>query len=777
MFSDGIIETQPNVYTKMYPLHDTNFQICSTEDQTNIFNLYSELLNSINTDTTFEITINNRNIDMELFQQQTLIPYRGDTIDEYRDEMNDLLKEKLLQGRNNIKREKYLTVSLKASSYKDATIEFAKMDAKIGKSIKDIVNTDVSPYSTMERLNILYDIMNLDTEVSFNTKIQNKDGLDVNNISLESLKKMGLTPKDAIAPSCFLFDKDYFEMGNKYARILYMENLPSFLKSDVLIDISDAPYNMLTSVHYHSMSMNDAVKLIKHQIININANVIAAQKKAFKNNYSPELISSDLQKAQEEAKLLLQDVTSRNQKLFFVSTIVMPIADSLEELDIITRDIQSRVAKHLFNLKILSYQQEDGFCSALPLANNKLSTDRLLTTEAASIFIPYSVKEFANKDGFYYGLNAVSKNMILYNRKNANNANGFILGTPGSGKSFAAKMEIINAILGTGDDVYIIDPDREYRPLMEMLGGETIKISLGGNNHINPFDMDINYAGEDNPLALKSDFIQGICETIAGGKFGLSASQISIIDRCVSMVYQPYMEAMERRKDPNFTFDPSITPTFEDFYELLLAQPQQEAHMLALAIENYAIGNQDLFSHHTNVDTSSRLITYDLKDIGSNKMKELGVQICLNDIWNRIMTNRLKGKYTWFFIDEFYLLTQSESSANFLQKVFKRARKYGGIPTGITQNVEDILAQNQSRTMLSNSDFVMMLRQAPLDRKELADLLHISSAQLAYVTNSGQGQGLIYTGDTIIPFINQFPTNTKLYKAMTTKFSELSENS
>ena len=773
-YDKGIIETTPGIYTKMYPLYDINFQISSADEQTSIFNLYGELLNSIDSNVSFEVTINNRNIDMHTFEDNVLLDYHGDNLDVYREEYNQILKDKLLQGKNNLKRDKYLTVGVKASNYESACEEFKRMDTKIGAAIKKIVHVEPTPYDTIDRLSILYDILNLDSQIPFNTKIKQSDGLTKDSISLKELQKMGLCSKDAIAPSYMKFEKDHFEIGDKFARVLYIDNLPAFLKTDVLIDIADSPFNMLTSVHLEALPMDKAVKLIKHQIVNINANVISAQKKAIKNNYSPELISADLLRAQEEAKELLTDLTGRNQKMFFATFVVMHFADSLDELNAATKDIQNRVSKHLFNLKTLQYQQEMGFAAALPLAENKLYLKRLLTTEAASVFIPFSVQEFNKQDGMYYGLNAVSHNMILYNRKNANNANGLILGTPGSGKSFAAKMEIVNAILNTDDDVFIIDPDREYAPLMELLGGETIRISIGGKNYINPFDMDINY-DEDDPVALKSDFIQSLCETVIGGKFGLSSVQKSIIDRCVRMLYQPYLQEMATRTDKSKTCDADLMPTMEDFYDILMAQSQQEAQSLALALETYAVGSLNIFSHPTNVEMNSRLITYDIKDIGAS-MKEMGLQICLNDIWNRIISNRKKGKYTWFFIDEFYLLTQTETSAAFLQQIYKRARKWWGIPTGITQNVEDMLCQKEARTIISNCDFIMMLRQAPLDRTELAAMLNISPAQLAYVTNSEPGQGLIYTGESIIPFVNNFPQNTQLYRAMSTRAGESNFN-
>ena len=772
VYEKGVIETEPGYFTKSYPLHDVNFKISSSDEQENIFSLYGELLNTIESDLSFEITINNRDMDMKTFEDNAFIGYAGDALDEYREVWNDVLRDKASQGKNSLNREKYLTVGLRAESYKEALNSFSDIDTNISNAIKKIIHKETSPISTVNRLNIFYDIFNLDTEIPFNTKFKLSDEEEKDTFSLAELKKMGLTSKDAIAPSSMEFKKDYFMIGKKYGRVLYLSGLPAFLKSDILIDISEAPYNMLTSIHFRSMPMGEAVKLIKRQIININANVITQQKRAIKSGYSPELVSTDLMKAQEEAKQLLEDLTGRNQKMFFATLCIMHFADSLEELNTATKEIQTRVSRHLVSIQTLDYQQEEGFATALPLAKNKIKAERLLTTEAASVFIPYSVQEYRKKDGMYYGLNAVSKNMILFNRKSTNNYNGFILGTPGSGKSFAAKQQIVSAILGTGDDVYIIDPEREYAPLMNLLGGESIRISIGGKNHINPFDMDIEYADTDDPISLKSDFICGLCDTVLGGKFGLSSVQISIIDRCVRLLYQPYLEEMERRKDTSMTLNKELTPTLEDFYDLLMAQDQPQAKELALALETYAVGSLNLFAHTTNVELNSRLITYDLKDIGSS-MKEMGLQICLNDIWNRAIENRRRGKWTWVFIDEFYLLTQSDSSADFLQQIFKRARKWQCIPTGITQNIEDMLAQKQARTMISNCDFIMMLKQAPLDRKELAAMFNISPTQLSYVTNSEPGQGLIYTGESIIPFINNFPTDNKLYKVMSTKPGEV----
>lgn len=770
VYENGIIETEKGVFTKSYPLSDVNFQIAAQEEQEEIFLSYSDLLNSFGSGVKIQVTINNRNIDQEEFAETVLMKSHKDNLNDYREEYNEMLKQKMQEGHNNMRREKYITLSIEAENIEAAVTQFAHLDGELSNALKKITNGETKPMSMTDRLSILHDIYNIDNpDPLCKTAIIDKH--ESESFNFEHMLAQGLTTKDIIGPASLEFKKDYIKVGDMYARVLFLDNLPTFLSTNILPELTDFSCNMLLSVFYESIPQDKAMKIIRNQIVNINSNVIDAQKKATKSGYSADLISPDLLRAQMESNRILSDMTKRNQKLFLTTILITHFADSLDELDKQTQSINTIASKHLCQLKKLNYQQEAGFNSCLPLANNKVFVKRMLTTEAASVFIPFAAQELTQKNGMYYGLNAVSKNMILFSRLNSKNANGVILGTPGSGKSFSAKREIINVLLNTDDEVFIIDPEREYAPLAELLGGECVRIAAGAKVYVNPLDMDMDYADEDDPITLKSDFINSICETIIGGRYGLSPIQKSVIDRCVRQVYQPYVEHMNSLKG-TITYDPDYMPTLIDFYELLLSQPEPEAQNLALSIELYCTGSYDTFAHRTNVNTHSRFVVYDIKDIGSG-MKELGLQVCLDTIWNKMISNKKAGKRTWFYIDEFYLLTQTDSSAKFLQQIYKRARKWSGIPTGITQNVGDLLESQIAVTILSNCDFILMLNQAPLDRQNLAELLNISQTQLSYITNADSGQGLLYTGKTIVPFIDKFPSNTKLYKVMTTKPDEV----
>lgn len=774
VYKNGIIEIEQGIFSKCYKLDDVNFKIATDDEQREMFDKYVDFLNTFDSDVKLQLVIFNRSMDESHVREKILIPFKRDTLNTYREEYNEMLVNKMSEGRNNLVKEKYITITIQAKTLDDAFTKFSKLDSEVNASIKGINKQETAPLTVVERLEILADIYNESNSTSEFYKKANLEGKAIESFDFSWMLKQGLTTKDLISPSSFKFEKGYSEIGNKFAKSMFIDNLPTFINSNILSEITEINANMLVSIHYNKLRPDKAMGLLKNQLVNINSNVIDAQKRAMKSGYDPSLISPELLRAQKEAQDLMDDITTRNQSLILTTFVITILANTLDEVEKNVELLKTVMGKYMCQIKSLNYQQEKGLSSSLPLGRCDIHTDRLLTTESAAIFIPFSTQELSQKNGMYYGLNAVSKNLLLFNRKNSKNANGVILGTPGSGKSFAAKREIVNVILNTDDDIYIIDPEREYQPLAALLGGQVIKIAAGGSVYLNPMDMDINYGNSDegktDPISMKCDFISGLCETMSGDKRTLSANQKSIVDRCVRILYQPYMDHMKEvyKENHDITCDIKSSPTLKEFYELLLGQPEYDAQSLALTLERFCVGSLDTFAHHTNVNTSNRFIVYDIKDIGDG-LKELGLQVCLNQVWNQIIENKKKGKYTWFYIDEFYLLTQTESSALFLQQVYKRARKWNGIPTGITQNVGDLLASPQACAILNNCEFIMMLNQSPIDKMQLANMLNISPTQLSYITNSDQGQGLIYTGKSIVPFLDRFPTNTKLYKVMTTK--------
>lgn len=779
VYQNGIIEIEPGVFTKSYKLEDVNFKVATDDEQRNIFERYVDFLNTFDSDIRIQLTIFNRNIDEEHVREKILIPFRRDNLNEYREEYNTMLRDKMKEGRNNIVKEKYITITIQAKSVDEAFTKFSKLDTEVSASIKRINGVDTAPMTAIERLEVLADIYgdgNSGNEFYKKIKMADKK---VESFNFSWMIKQGLTTKDLIGPSSFSFERDYCMVGDKYAKTLFIDNLPTWINANILTEITELNANMLMSIIFKKLRPDKAMTLLKNQLININSNVVDAQKRAAKSGYSSELISPELLKAQREAQDLMDDITSRNQSLILATFVITLLADTKDEIDKNLEQLKTIMGKYMCQIKCLNFQQEKGLSSAMPLGRCDVFTDRLLTTESAAIFIPFSSQELTQNNGMYYGLNAVSKNLILFNRKNSKNANGVILGTPGSGKSFTAKREMVNVILNTDDDIYIIDPEREYLPLAELLNGSVIRIAAGGSTYLNPMDMDINYGSDDgksDPIAMKCDFIGGLCETMSGDKRALSANQKSIVDRCVRILYQPYLKHMQevQKQNPNITCDITASPTLKDFYEMLLSQPEYEAQSLALSLERFCIGSLDTFAHRTNVQRNNRFVVYDIKDIGDG-MKEMGLQVCLNAVWNQIIENKKINRYTWFYLDEFYLLTQTASSAAFLQQVYKRARKWQGIPTGITQNVGDLLASPQACAILNNCDFILMLNQSPIDKMQLSQMLNISPTQLSYITNSDPGQGLIYTGKSIVPFIDKFPTNNNLYKVMTTKPDDLKD--
>ena len=584
------------------------------------------------------------------------------------------------------------------------------------------------------------------------------------------MRRMGLSTKDVIAPPSFTFKSDYGMVGSVYFRVLFLKTFPQQVQDDLLREITDADCKMVTTLTYRPIDMDSAIKMVKNDIINVNANMIDKQKQASKSGYSVDLINPDLKSAVEEANALLEDLTGRNQKMFFMNMVIVHFADSKKQLDLDTKAIQDIGAGRLVNIQPLTWQQENGLNACLPLCTNKLEIWRTLTTEAAAVFMPFVNQElFDRSGGMYYGINAISRHLIILDRRLRKNGNGLILGSPGSGKSLAAKLEILHVFLSSKDVIIVIDPEGEYYRMAELLGGEVIKIAPGSGIHINPFDNELTIRDDTRDLVTqKSDFLSSIFDSIMGS-FSVSPTQHSVIDRCVEICYGPYFASYDASTG---TYDKSKVPTLVDFYECLREQPGYEAMQLADALEIYAVGSLDFFAQKTNVEYTKRFVVYDISEI-SNTMKSFGQLVVLDNIWNRMVSGRKEGRNVWFYIDEVYLLFKSGYSTEFLRNLYKRARKYGGIPTGITQNVTDILKNETARTMIANCEFVQMLSQSADDQAALASILPISPSEMTYITNAPPGQGLIYDGVHIVPFINEVDKNSKIYEAMTTNLAEV----
>ena len=776
VYQNGIMELTPGVFSKSYILGDANFKISSRQGQEKIFQEYSRMLSTFGDTVKVEITIWNKNMDLAEFQRLVLMPMMNDRLNEYREEYNQMLIEKMSSANNNLEKRKIMTLTIEEESIEEAVTTFLRLDTEAIKMITVLTGENGRAMTSMERLCMLYEIYNPGSAQKFLQKIQ-YEGEWQDSITLQSIHHLGLKTKDVIGPDSFIFKPGKVLLGTRtFARTYYVSMIPTWLRGDAFTDLSELPCNMLVSVHYRTLPQDIGSKLIKSYRVNINSNVADAEKNASRAGYSMDLISQELLDSRTEVKNLTNDITKRNQKIVMASIVLTVFTSSEKELEKMDKQISMIANKHQMQIRILSLQQEYGLDTALPIGSNRIAIERLMTTETAAMLIPFSVKELNHEHGMYYGLNAESYGMIRYDRTNGQNYNGVILGMPGSGKSFATKREIINVILNTTDEVYIIDPEREYLPLAQKLGGEVIRIANGSDIYLNPFDMDIEYADDGDPVKMKADYITTIVDIAIGGRYGISPSERSLIDRVVFEIYEPYLQHLHKTGK---TIDLEYMPTMQDFYEKMLEQVAPEAQNIALAMERYVKGSHDIFAHRTNVNTACRFVIYDIKDIGSG-LKELGLQICLNSIWNKMIENRKKGKRTWLYIDEFYLLLKKDTSADFLQEIWKRARKWNGIPTGITQNVEDLLKSEAGRTILNNCGFVMLLNQAPMNLMQLSNIYNISPEEQKYINNGPSGQGLIWmtggqgseSGGTVIPFMDQFPQDTKLYKMMTTKPSD-----
>ena len=888
MWPDGICRVADGHYTKTIQFQDINYQLSQNEDKTAIFEGWCDFLNYFDSSIQFQLSFLNLAASEETFARAISIPLQGDDFDSIRVEYMTMLQNQLAKGNNGLIKTKYLTFGVDADSLKAAKPRLERIETDILNNFKR-VGVAAETLDGKARLAQLHGIFHMDEQVPF-------------RFEWEWLAPSGLSTKDFIAPSGFEFRTGkQFRMGKKYGAVSFVQILAPELNDRMLADFLDMESSLIVSLHIQSVDQIKAIKTVKRKITDLDKSKIEEQKKAVRAGYDMDIIPSDLATYGNEAKKLLQDLQSRNERMFLVTFLVLNTADNPRQLDNNVFQASSIAQKYNCQLTRLDFQQEEGLMSCLPLGLNQIEIQRGLTTSSTAIFVPFTTQElFQNgKEALYYGINALSNNLIMVDRKLLKNPNGLILGTPGcfdgktrilladgstptfaelveagiteamvkaydydtceivdarakdiriekyvdelkvikledgtrlcctdthlimdadgqfieankitdgqrlsgghvavrvafqrlpekvpvydltvpkygnfllanglivhnSGKSFSAKREIANCFLLTNDDIIICDPEAEYAPLVERLHGQVIKISPTSSNYINPMDLNLDYSDEDNPLSLKSDFILSLCELIVGGKEGLAPVQKTIIDRCVRLVYQDYLN------DPR----PENMPILEDLYNLLRAQDEKEAQYIATALEIYVTGSLNVFNRRTNVDINNRIVCYDIKELGK-QLKKIGMLVVQDQVWNRVTINRAAHKSTRYYIDEMHLLLREEQTAAYTVEIWKRFRKWGGIPTGITQNVKDLLSSREVENIFENSDFVYMLNQAGGDRQILAKQLGISPHQLSYVTHSGEGEGLLFYGSTILPFVDHFPKDTELYRIMTTKPQEL----
>lgn len=746
IYSDGMFQVGRK-FSRTWRFSDINYASASEEDQESIFRAYSAALNALPTDATTKITIVNRSLDRADFARSILMAEQGDRLDRYRREYNRLLTEKAAES-NNLIQEKYITVSIPERKIEEARAWFRRVDGALSKSFGKLDST-AKAVSCMDRLRLFHDFFRPGEEGRF-------------HFDPAQAMRFGVDFRDSICPGGFAFHDDYFEMGDKVGRVLFLRDFGAYGLDDMVAELSAIPRSLMLSIDILPVPTAEAAKDIQNLILGVETDIARWQQRQNARNNFTATIPYDLEQQRAETKEFLDDLTTRDQRMIFVNVTLVHIADTLEQLKADTASLLSIGQERYSGFSVLRYQQEDGLNTALPYGLRRIKSMRTLTTESAAVFTPFRAQDLQEPGGVYYGVNTVTRNLILCNRKRLLNGGGFIVGLSGAGKSMLGKSELTGVVLepDNTDDILVVDPDGEYAPLIEALGGTVLKISAGSPNHINAMDINADYAGEDDPILLKIEFIMSLCEQIMGsGKLG--AQERSILGRCVSEVYQGYLQR-------GFTGEP---PTLKDLHTVLLAQPDPEARSVALALELFATGSLNIFAHQTNIDLSSRILCFDILDLGK-QLRPVGMLVMLDAIVNRVTANRQKGKRTWILIDEIRLFFSNEYSANFLERSWLNFRKYGGLPTGLIQNAEKCLNSEIARSLFGNSEFLMILKQSPADLKMLAPLLGLSETQANYIKNAEAGCGLIRYGNAMIQFRNELPADTELYRLMTTRPGE-----
>lgn len=739
MWSDGIFLVGTR-YSKTFKFTDINYMVASQDAQKKLFLSYAALINSLDCSATTKITVNNRHLNRKNFADTVLMRLKNDYLDYYRMEYNDVIMSKATGG-NGIIQEKYVTLSVCKKNIEDARAYFARAGAELTARFAAL-GAKATEMDTTEKLRVLHDFYRSGEEVYF-------------HFDARDMMRKGHDFRDYICPDSIEKHSDYLMLGGKYARVIYLKDYASFISDQLVTKLTDQSRNMMLSIDIIPVATDEAVREVERKMLGVETNITNWQCRQNANNNFSAIVPYDMEQQRRETKEYMTDLTSRDQRMMLSVLTIVHLADTKAELDADTDALLKVAADHMCQMAVLRYQQLDGLNTALPIGTRKIDTFRTLTTESLAVFMPFKVQEIQEPGGSYFGENAISHNLILCNMKNLLNQSMMLLGIPGSGKSFFAKLLIVAIALSTKDDIIILDPEGEYTPLVKALGGAVMCFAVGGSDWLNAMAMEEGY-GEGSPVAFKSQFIMSILKQIDPD--GIRAHHKSIIDRCVALVLQ------EQKKTGK-------VPTLCTLREKLLEQPEQEARDLALTMELYTSGSLNIFAHETNVDTKNRIQSYDIHDLGE-ELKQPGFVTITDAMINRVNYNWAHGKKTHIFVDEFHIAYENEYSGNFFTSAWRQFRKRNAAPCAITQNVEYMLDSVQASTMVSNSEFVVMLNQAESDQERLSKLLNISPEQMSYVNGSEAGCGLMRYGSALVPFVNRFPVNTELYKLITTKPGE-----
>ncbi len=742
---NGIFEVAKNRFSKCYRFQDINYTTTNETEQIDIFERYCKFLNSL--DVSFKITINNKNKDMEQVRDYVFLQRKDDGYDGFRSIYNNIMEQKIHEGRQGIEQERYLTITIERKNFEEAKAQFATIEASVHKAFGEL-GAEIVALSGNERIKVLYDYYHLGDEGSF-------------DFDIREARKVGVDFRNDLCNGMIQFFPDYFKDEKKFCRALFIKKYPSSLSDRFLNEITSLPVHSITSIDVVPIPKDMTTKVLQKKYLGIESDIIKQQRVRNKNNDFSSEISYNKRIEKKEIEEIMDDVRENDQCLYYVSVTIILMADTKEELDSMTETVETIGKRNSVTIEEHYLKQRESLNTALPIGVRQVETMRTMLTQSLAVLMPFNVQELNDKQGCYYGINQVSKNINIGNRKKLINGNGFVFGVPGSGKSFFCKMEMGNVFLSGNDEIIVIDPMNEYFDIAQTYGGTVVNMSTYTDNYVNPLDMDVwslDLNDSKGMIREKGEFMLGLCEQCMGES--LNSRQKSIIDRCVRRLY---IEIARNRE--------KYVPIMSDFYEILMNQPEDEAKDIALSLELFVNGSLNIFNHQTNVDVDNRFTVYGIRDLGT-ELSPITMLVMMESIQNRIIANGKRGIATWLYIDEFHVLLNSEYSAKYLQQLWKKVRKQGGLCTGITQNVVDLLQNYTATTMLANSEFVALLKQANTDSSRMAEVIGVSEAQLRFVTNSSSGMGLMKCGNVVIPFDNTIEKGTDLYNLYNTNIHE-----